>query len=167
MDAAPTLAEPTLDRGTEPLALPSEIKVLIADDMTSNRLLLRRALKKSVSTRLSCVEVARAEDAIEKAAQHAFDLIFMDENFSVEENALLGSDAVRKIRAAEAAAGAARRAVIVSCTGLIDSGPSSGDDTKRPFLQAGSDEVWGKPIPSHTDGSMQRELAALFALRES
>eukprot|EP00964_Phaeocystis_antarctica_P016252 scaffold8982_cov65-Phaeocystis_antarctica.AAC.1 len=67
-----------------------------------------------------------------------------------------GSAAITDLRAHEARAGAARRAVIVSCTG---NAPSSLVDLKN----SGADLVWGKPMPNFTNNEMQNELAPQLA----
>ena len=152
------------------LSRASELRVLIADDMSSNRKLLARALARCMSSQLVCNHAATAEAAIEAAGGGRFDVIFMDENFSVDENALTGSDAVRAIRAAEQAAEQAasasehHRAVIVSCTGYAAEASVATDHHEQHsrFFEAGCDAVWGKPLPSHVDGSMQKELARIL-----
>jgi CheY-like chemotaxis protein len=147
-------ADRTLESSNaEALRLPQTLHLLIADDQTMNRKLLLRALKKCIHTPIECTEVSTAEDAIEAAAKRRFDLIFMDENFSVEDDALLGTDAIRAIRKAERGP---KAPVIVSCSGYAS------NDNEATFKQAGSDAVWGKPLPSHVDGSMQREVANLL-----
>jgi hypothetical protein len=50
--------------------------------------------------------------------------------------------------------------VIISCTGGI-----MRSEDEASFLNAGSDAVWGKPFPSHMDGSMQTEIARLIRPR--
>ena len=83
----------------------------------------------------------------------------MDENFAPGLEAMHGSAAIRQIRAHEAQIAAARRAVIVSCTGNALS--SLAADLKS----AGADLVWGKPMPNFTNNEMQNELAPLLAER--
>ena len=141
------------------LSLPGPLRVLIADDLSVNRLLLSRMLKKCMSSAVECTTVSTVEAAIEAAGKQHFDFIFMDENFSAEEGALTGTFAVREIRKAELE-NASERALIVSCTGCV--GEASDDAVNKKFFSAGSDAVWGKPVPSHVDGSMQREIARLL-----
>ena len=68
-----------------------------------------------------------------------------------------GSEAIRHIRERERAGGSttATRMKIVSCTGNAEF------DVQK-LRDAGADAVWCKPFPSFTDGSMQKELAALL-----
>ena len=105
------------------------------------------------------------QEAIDLAGRQHFDLIFMDETFSADEGALLGTDAVREIRKAEAAK-QSPPSIIVSCTGYAgDTSSADGEDPESPhakFIDAGCDAVWGKPLPSHVNGLMQRQLARLL-----
>jgi len=144
------------------LSLAEPLHVLISDDLKANRLLILLTLKKIIRPLIRSVEACTAEEAIHAAAEQHFDLIFMDETYSAEEGALLGTDAVREIREAEAA-NPSGRSVIVCCTGYAGDGsdPESQHVNAR-FIDAGCDAVWGKPLPSHVDGSMQRELAGLL-----
>ena len=141
--------------------------MLIADDLAMNRKLLLRVFKKIISSPVQYIEVATAEKAIEAAGERCFSLIVMDQTFSEEEGALCGTDAVREIRRAEDFNGSSR-AVIVACTGYAElaAGDGGGAGSVNDFfVGAGCNAVWGKPIPSHIDGSMQREIRRLLSHR--
>ena len=86
-----------------------------------------------------------------------FALIVMDEIFAQGLEAMRGSTAIAQIRAFEARTSAARRAVIVSCTGNALS--SLAVDLKA----SGADLVWGKPMPNFTNREMQNEVAPYLA----
>ena len=105
-------------------------------------------------------EAARAGDP--------YRLCFMDELFDARST-MNGSEAVTLIRQAEhrrqsehAAAGsgdgatALPPAVIIRCSGLTGE-----SDAAR--LRSGADDVWSKPMPSFTDGTLQATLARLLA----
>ena len=76
------------------------------------------------------------------------------------EGRLTGTEVTRRYRATSADGGRAAPLVIVGCTGNADS--RGHRETAR---LAGQDAVWGKPFPSFTDGSMQREVARLLNSR--
>ena len=163
----PTASAPKQSIGTT-LSLPHELRVLIADDLASNRKLLLCTLKRIIRSPIKCVQVSTAQAAVKAAKERHFDLIFMDEVFA-DEGSLRGSGAMREIREAEDAKKSGRSA-IVSCTGFAGFTTESGtgeDLASKPFFDAGSDAVWGKPIPSHIDGSMQREIVRILAFAKA
>ena len=137
-----------------------DVRVLIADDADMNVKLLRRTLSKFVCGDWAVDEAATAEEALEliEAASrgHAsYDLIVVDEIFSEDPSMMRGSDVIQRLRAAEREAPEPRRHVVVSCTG------NEAYQRER-LLQVGADEVWSKPLPSATDGTLQRALAILL-----
>ena len=90
------------------------------------------------------------------ATETAFEVIVMDEIFAPGVDAMRGSAAITEVRAHEARASVARRAVIVSCTGNAASSLTN--------LEASdADLVWGKPMPNFTNGEMQNDLAPRLA----
>ena len=147
------------------------LRVLVADDQLTNRRLLRVAFSKHFGAGWQVTEVTTAEEALALATSttsssvvdgdenhdDGFALIVMDEMFAPGPEAMLGSAAIRQIRAHEAQTAATRRAVIVSCTGNALS--SLAADLRA----SGADLVWGKPMPNFTNDEMQKELAPLLA----
>ena len=133
--------------------LPEVLDVLIADDMSMNRKLLEVVFK-SVQPGWKITHASSAEDALDLVRSSSFGLVCMDEDFShglpEESTAMRGSEAIRLMREHERAAGTRSPAVIISITG----------HSWEPC--EGANAAWGKPIPNHIDGSMQRELSRLL-----
>ena len=141
------------------------LRVLVADDGMTNRRLLRRAFTGFFGQDWQVTEATTAEEALslvfEAPPDAQFALIVMDEIFAQGLEVMRGSTAIAQIRAFEARTGAARRAVIVSCTGNALS--SLAVDLKT----SGADLIWGKPMPNFTNREMQREVAPYLAASES
>ena len=141
------------------------LRVLVADDGMTNRRLLRRAFTGFFGQDWLVTEATTAEEALslvlEAPPDAQFALIVMDEIFAQGLEAMRGSTAIAQIRAFEARTGAARRAVIVSCTGNALS--SLAVDLKT----SGADLVWGKPMPNFTNREMQGEVAPYLAASAS
>ena len=137
------------------------LRVLVADDGMTNRRLLRRAFTGFFGQDWQVTEATTAEEALalvlEAPPDAQFALIVMDEIFAQGLEAMRGSTAIAQIRAFEARTSAARRAVIVSCTGNALS--SLAVDLKA----SGADLVWGKPMPNFTNREMQNEVAPYLA----
>jgi len=137
-------------------ALPAQLRVLVADDVSLNRRMLRMSFK-HICPEWQVVEAATAEEAVELAraaatAGEPFGLICIDEEFapgvSGSDELMRGSEAVRLIREHERKTQAS--AAIVSITG------------NALFRCEGANAAWGKPFPSPRDGTMQHELAYLL-----
>ena len=102
--------------------------------------------------------------ALELAAEIPFDVVVMDEIFSPEPGALRGSAAIARLRGlsdSDGGGGRRRRPVLIHCTGQTDASGDGG--TCWLGRAAGADALWGKPMPSFTDGSMQRIVADLLS----
>ncbi len=119
-----SLHPPTVAAAAEPLT------VLVADDAKSSRLLVSIMLGKRSH---HCVQFECGEDAVERAQQTGFDLVFMD----VEMPGIGGGEAVRRIRAS---GGPTARAYIVALTAQAFANQVSA------MLDAGCDEVLIKPF---------------------
>jgi len=141
--------------------LPRGISVLVADDQDMNRRMLRLILEKKLGKGWNVTECATATGMLQllgveqsgagapitdctNPPSRSFDLLITDDQFSYDPTELKGSEAVRILRAS----GRSSLPVIV-CSG--------GDEGN--LTDSGADRVWGKPMPSWSDGSMQRELA--------
>ena len=140
----------------EPSVFEPNLRVLVADDALMNRRLLRRAFTSYFGQGWSVTEATSAEEAVLLATETAFEVIVMDEIFAPGVDAMRGSAAITDVRAHEARASVARRAVIVSCTGNAASSLTNLD-------ASGADLVWGKPMPNFTNGEMQNDLAPRLA----
>ena len=143
---------PVLSGGSTAAALPSKMRVLIADDMRMNRLLLKCTLK-AVCETWEIVEASTAEQALELffgaldgKAEKPFGLILMDEHFDdgFGSECLTGTEAAQQIREAGRrqvlARDGAGRVAIINC--------SAADDVA---IDAAYDGVWGKPPPTATE----------------
>ena len=148
--------------GLEPAFAP-HLRVLVADDQLTNRRLLERAFTKFFGEGWSVTEATSAEQALELAGAIDFDIVVMDEIFSVEAGVLRGSEAIKRLRSSQArdaeAGGRARRPVIIHCTGQTTHDTGVDQDA---LLGSGADALWGKPMPCFTNGEMQRMVANLL-----
>ena len=149
--------------------IPPSLRLLIADDSRVNRRLLQRGVSLSLGSEceLEFEHASTAEEALAMAcAEPGFDIILMDEHFDGGLGGgglMLGTSAIRSIRAHERGAGTAARCgrvLIISCSGLV----TGNERTNRQFFLAGADACWGKPTPSVQDGMMRKELTALIGL---
>lgn len=159
-------------------SLPSQLNVLLADDVNSNLVLLSKVMVKYCGHDWRVERATTSEGALKlfeekHGGEDGFGLVVIDEHFDVRSN-LLGSVATKQMRAFEAARGGAR-AVIIACTGNtsgIDYAPAvgaeasaeAGDPTRAAhYFECGADALWGKPLPDFSDGTMQASLARLLA----
>ena len=101
-----------------------------------------------------------AEAGAVDAPPPPFDLLITDENFGDGPSALRGSECVQLLRAA------GLRLPVIICSGNAGDGLFSDmlkDAEYVPYLmRMGADACWGKPLPSWSDGTMQRQLASLL-----
>ena len=125
------------------------IRVLIADDMRLNRLVLGRQFK-DVAPHALVTEESDGEAALATLSsacpEAPFDIAFLDEHYSVD--GLKGTEVTRRFRDVEARLHAmdtcpARRLLIIGCTGSLN---DPGHDEAA--YAAGQDLILGKPIPS-------------------
>ena len=144
-----------------PRASNVSLRVLIADDQSSNRKLMQLALQRSCGGESWEYETAvTAEDAADrveaalrgKGGAEPFNLVLMDEIFGDGE-VMRGSDAIQRIRRHEAKLAAAVQSsssakappalVIISCTG-------NAAYEAELLKGCGADDVWPKPFPART-----------------
>jgi signal transduction histidine kinase len=137
-----------------PVCFARDARILIADDVRMNRQVLRLMICK-VADSWTVIEAETTTAALQLATRSRFDLIIIDEIFGDDPGEERGSDVIVALRAAEREQPPARPAVIVSCTGNEAYEAAA-------LLTKGADAVWPKPVPSATDGSLQRELAKLL-----
>ncbi|MHB1207929.1 MAG: ATP-binding protein [Rhodospirillaceae bacterium] len=118
-----------------PLAAPGapSFRLLVAEDDASMRLLVDTMLSRMGH---GVTVVGDGAAAVTLAGANAYDCIIMDMHMPI----MNGADAMRAIRKAEAAAGAAARTPIIALT--ADLVP----EHVREFLSAGADVVVGKPV---------------------
>ena len=141
--------------------LPPDLRVLLADDVKTNRKLIWLALTRHCGERWNVVEASTGEEALqtfksETSQARPFDLLLLDEIYSPEPSALRGSDVIKAIREHEQATHT-HPVAIISCTGNTQD--------KSFLLECGADSVWEKPMPDFRDGSMQQALSEVLRKR--
>ncbi|NRB35314.1 MAG: response regulator [Rhodobacteraceae bacterium] len=110
----------------------SGMRILLADDNATNRLVVRKLL---ASQDVDIVEAVDGQDAFEKSRDSVFDIILMDMSMPV----MSGEDATRKIRSFERKVG--RKPVPVIA---LTANASTRD--KQLCLEAGMDDFLSKPV---------------------
>ncbi len=108
------------------------VKILIAEDMPNNRLLLKKILGKAG---FEMCEAHNGKEAVEKCAEWQPDLILMDENMPV----MTGTEATREIKGAHPDDGP----IIVSLTAYAL------EQAKQAALEAGCADFLAKPFKAH------------------
>ena len=169
----PGASTPASDRA--PL-LPSGLRVLVADDVKINRILLRNSLK-WVLPQPKLTEAATGEAALELLREGNFDLAILDEIYDNgsgnEGKTLRGSDVTRQVRALEAQrlagapppsdghpTGTRPRMAIIGCTGNAGT-----PEHASIALGAGQDVIWPKPVP--TKDEMRRDICRVLSSKLS
>ena len=156
-DVGAALEKPAFDAG---------VRVLIVDDMKTNRMVLRVAFKKHFGKAWTVVEREQAFDGVEavasaRAAGAPFAIVVMDEITSDDPTQMRGSEAIAQIKAGDEAAIAAGQLALptvrISCTGN-----AADPEVAQAILQCGAHTTWSKPFPSFTNGDLQREVASLL-----
>jgi len=135
--------------------LPTEARVLIADDSAVNRKLLELDLRKAASGCKWAVEMATtAEQALELARDQSYDLVFLDEHFGSDQ--MVGSQAARLIRRDEEMQHPQRRpTVLISFSGdTVEGGARPG------IMACGFDSAWPK---ARATARQLEQLAHLLA----
>ena len=140
-----------------------DLRVLLADDMKSNRLILQTHLVKAGFSMANMSHAATAEKAVKLftdalVSRVPYALVLLDEHFGGEQ-VMSGSDALVKMRVAEQQADTSRCSVICRVTGHAT---GDGGHVDKSFLREGADGVWGKPFPSAVSGEMQSRLLPLM-----
>jgi signal transduction histidine kinase len=123
------------------------LSILIVDDLSMNRSMLKRRIVKGIAPRAEVTEASTGERALELCDFQKFDVIVMDQYMEEAGGVLLGTDVVRILRSRYV------DSIIIG---------SSGNDIDSEFQDAGVDWTWRKPIPSN-DAIITRLRAALLA----
>uniref|UniRef100_A0A7S3AHA9 Response regulatory domain-containing protein n=1 Tax=Haptolina ericina TaxID=156174 RepID=A0A7S3AHA9_9EUKA len=137
-------------------ALPRDIRALIADDHRMNRKILNMIF---TQFGWQVFHAETAEEVLDRIVnkKEKYDILIMDEIFITEQTSrcMLGSEAIKLLRP-QLSGGE----VIISCSGNYSEG-------NKGVIPQGADAVWCKPFPDFRDGSMQRQLLALFQARRA
>ncbi len=136
-------AAPDAGMAAQPAAPPC--RILLADDSSDNRLLVRAYLSK---TGYGLDEAENGQVAVDKLLSGHYDLVLMDIQMPVMD----GFSAVRRIRQWERERGA-RHTPIIALTA------SAFDETVRKVVEAGCDSHLGKPLKRSTLLRVIREIA--------
>jgi CheY-like chemotaxis protein len=119
--------------------LPESCTVMFVDDDTLLRRLFSRSLAK-VRPKWRIQEACNGETAIELATQANFEIIFMDQYMASHSKQMLGTEAVRALRA---------RGVTSIICGL------SANEMMADFQDAGADTFVLKPLPCKHDALLE------------
>ena len=168
--ATPPPVEASPGSSAGPAPLPAGLRVLVADDLKINRIVLRHALEKILPAAKFKL-VATAEEALQLICAspapgvRPFDLAVIDETFvnGHGETGMGGVELTRNVRDHEAAVrergGPQHRVVIVGHTG------HAGPQHNAVAIEAGQDFVWGKPLPDQE--ALTADLAPLLSASPS
>lgn len=155
---APTFTSPTLGSSEaktnseqDIATLPEFFSILIIDDDKISRKLLSKALKK-IAPDWIVKEAESGEEALNlvSSSDGGFDLIFVDEYLGNTAGALLGSDAVTKLRE--------------QGFGSLICG-MSGSDAHESFKKAGANAFVFKPLPFRP-AALTQELSRIISVTE-
>lgn len=129
------------------LSLPSNLKILLIDDDTVLRKMLRRSIERVAPT-WKIREAASGETGITIIGEESFDIIFVDQYMASIERSLLGTETVQSMRS---------RGVRSRICGL------SANHLEQSFLEAGADYFLLKPFSTNQE-SLRRDLHCALGL---
>merc|ERR1712106_1149147 len=110
------------------------LRFLLIDDVSINRSMLSRRIKKGIAPNATITEASTGEEALVLCGKEKFDVIVVDQYMEEAGGVMVGTDVVFAMRRMRI------DSIIIGCTG------NEMDDL---FQEAGSDWVWGKPMPSN------------------
>eukprot|EP00977_Amphora_coffeiformis_P003964 scaffold795_cov187-Amphora_coffeaeformis.AAC.5 len=128
---------------------PENMTVLFVDDDSVLRRLMMRTIKRVAPT-WDLYQAANGETAlriVDDTDRPPFDLIFMDQYMASTEKQLLGTEAVRELRA---------KGVTARIVGL------SANDMEEAFISAGADAFLQKPIATKNE-EIRREIKRILS----
>jgi len=108
--------------------------ILIIDDVAMNRLMVSRRIKKGIAPNAIITEASTGEEALVICGKSKFDVIIVDQYMEQAGGIMVGTDVVFAMRRMRI------DSIIIGC---------SGNDIDDLFKEAGTDWVWGKPMPSN------------------
>ena len=122
-----------------PPELPTNLRVLLADDHPVNLKIWQRTLLRDCSQHWACEMVRTADEALERAKASSFDLIILDKTFCQRQ--LTGIEIVGLIREHERQHPDLTPAVIIIC-----SAEGGGDGAVPASVPSGCHAAWGKSL---------------------
>jgi two-component system, NarL family, sensor histidine kinase EvgS len=108
------------------------LRILLTDDISMNRTMLKRRFQKCIAPNGIIVEAATGEATLKICETQEFDVIVMDQYMQEAGGVMTGVDTIVALRRSKV------DAVVVGC---------SGNDLDDAFLSAGAELTWKKPIP--------------------
>ena len=138
------------DPSKEIVPIEQPISILIVDDITMNRTMLRRRFEKCIAPNCTIHEVTTGEESLSVCdkAEKSFDVIIMDHYMNEAGGVMLGTDAIIALRRMHVGS------CIIGC---------SGNDLDEKFVAAGADWIWKKPLP--TNDEIIQQLRSLLATK--
>jgi len=128
--------------------LEEHLSFLLIDDVSMNRSMLSRRIKRGIAPNATITEASTGEEALVLCGKEKFDVIVVDQYMEEAGGVMVGTDVVFAMRRMRI------DSIIIGC---------SGNDMDDLFKEAGSDWVWGKPMPSNM--VTVRQLRAALAKR--
>jgi len=110
------------------------LSFLLIDDISMNRMMLRRRIKKTIAPNSVITEASTGEEALHICKEKSFDVIVVDQYMEEAGGIMVGTDVVVAMRRMQI------KSIIIGC---------SGNDMENQFVEAGSNWVWGKPMPQN------------------
>jgi len=129
-----------VDKNDE-LPIMEDVRYLIIDDHKINRSMMSRRLKKKINPNAIITEACNGEEALDIVAKQQFDIIVVDQYMEDAGGVMVGTEAVVEMRKMGI------DSIIIGC---------SGNDIDELFKEAGTDWVWGKPMPPN--GKILKQL---------
>uniref|UniRef100_A0A7S1Z0V2 histidine kinase n=1 Tax=Ditylum brightwellii TaxID=49249 RepID=A0A7S1Z0V2_9STRA len=120
------------------------LSFLLIDDVAMNRSMLSRRIKRGIAPNATITEASTGEEALVICGKKQFDVIVVDQYMEEAGGVMVGTDVVFAMRRMRI------DSIIIGC---------SGNDMDDLFKEAGSDWVWGKPMPSNVTTVKQLRTA--------
>ena len=138
------------DQSKNTLLIDEPINILIVDDITMNRNMLRRRFEKCIAPNCVIHEATTGEESLTVCGQDgkSFDVIVMDQYMNEAGGVMVGTDAIIALRRMNV------QSYIIGC---------SGNDVDERFYTAGANCIWKKPLPSN--GEIIQQLRAGLSIK--
>jgi CheY-like chemotaxis protein len=149
----------TVDQVDDLQPIQDALSILLVDDISMNRSMLKRRLQKGIAPNSAVTEAVNGEQALAICETQQFDVIVMDQYMEESGGVMVGTDAIYALRRQQIG-GTVQRSLtlIIGC---------SGNDVDDKFLAAGADLVWKKPMPSNVEIIQQIRQGLRLKRRQS